>query len=122
MKLEDLLYYCHGGAVIWMQEDYAEGRPVQEGRLVLLYAEWGAKTATGILRKVKEEEVVAIRGDTMAEAPEWKTKPEIALIVPRGLLEEAARAVRTGAALGESWVKQEGELWRRETGDHAENG
>ena len=117
MKLEDLLYYCHDGAVIWMQEDYAAGQPVQEGRIVLLYAEWGAKMATGILRKVKEEEIVTIRGNTLAEAPEWKTKPEIALIVPRELLEEAARAVRTGAALGESLVRQ-GKCWRRETGDH----
>ena len=118
MKLEDLLYYCTDGAVIWMQEDYAAGRPVQEGRIVLLYAEWGAKMATGIFRKVKEEEIVTIRGNTLAEAPEWKTKPEIALIVPRELLEAAARAVRTGAALGESWVRQEGELWRREPCDN----
>lgn len=102
INLDEMLSYCHGGAVVCLTQDYKDEKMPR--RLVLLYLPDGQKMTVGVLRALAKKEVVSISTTWLAEAPAWKQRVEINLLVPERLMCQAAQAVRTGALLGESWI------------------
>lgn len=103
MTLKDMLYYCFGGAVVCLTQDTYQDETTAR-RIVLLYLPDGQKMTVGALRALADRQVVSISATGLAEDPAWKQRVEISLLVPERLMCRAAKAVRTGALQGESWI------------------
>mgnify|MGYP001783328142 CR=1 FL=1 len=117
MTVEEVLKYCTDGAVLWLQQK-DDGTPGPR-RLVLLCVNGNAPMTVGILRNLKSLDIVAIPENSLITMVGWKGKPEIIVFASKKVLERAARAVREGTAIGESWIIQDGAYWEKENYDGA---